>query len=59
MKSFTEFTESKDGAKFIFEPLSTEVLLAIARGKVNTTELAKKELDSRGVDYKTGQWSPN
>jgi len=41
--------------KYAIQPLSTRVLVKIAKGEINTKKLARDELASRGLDI-NGNW---
>lgn len=41
---------------YLFCTKATDLLVAIINGQIDAVELAKKELDNRGLDHKTGKW---
>ena len=41
--------------QFLFQSVSEELLVKIARGEINANDLAKEELRNRGMD-ENGEW---
>ena len=42
--------------RYLFSLTATDLLTKIISREIDAKELAKKELDNRGRDYKTGEW---
>ena len=61
MGEFTKGTQQinevsdEDNPKFMFQTLSTKLILAMATGKINAQEYAKFEMQNRGFG-KNGKW---
>jgi len=43
-------------AEYLFCTKATDLLVAIINGQIDAVAMAKRELDNRGLDHKTGQW---
>ena len=60
MKKATAYKPKNDSDElnpnYLFCTRATDLLVAIINGQIDAVELAKKELDNRGLDHKTGQW---
>ena len=41
---------------FIFNSTNKDLLMDIISGKIDAIELAKKQMQDRGLDIKTGRW---
>lgn len=60
MKKITTYepTSDKDSQQpnYLFNWTSTELLVAIATGKIDPVKIAKLQLANRGLDLTTGIW---
>ena len=50
-----EYIPDEENPRFIFSLTHTSLLLDIAEGKIDSVELAKREIAARGLD-KDGKW---
>ena len=41
---------------FLFSQTNKDILLDIINGKIDPIQMAKKEIENRGLDIKTGNW---
>jgi len=58
MKTFIEILNEvfdEENPRFMFQGLSTKLLVQIANGKINAQDFAKYEMVNRGFDKK-GKW---
>jgi hypothetical protein len=55
-KAIAGTVQDKDNPVFLFCMTETQMLVDIVNGKINPVELAKRELESRRFDIKSGRF---